>query len=174
MMFMPQRPFLPRGSLRDALCYPDPDSRFSNAEIARALERTQLRRLCTCLDVTQAWEKDLTLQDYQRIAFARMLLNCPKWVFTDDAIDALDDDNRSLLLSLFQRELAEAAVVSFSRHMASNGFYNRTIRLKWIGNESDLGETTAVKVVPLPWVKHPKTTALQGTTNGGALTHKPI
>jgi putative ATP-binding cassette transporter len=173
MMFMPQRPLLPRGSLRAALCYPDPESRFSNAEIARALERTQLRRLCTCLDVTQAWEKDLTLQDHQRIAFARMLLHRPKWVLTDDAIDALDDDNRSLLVSLFQRELAEAAVVSFSRHMASNGFYNRTVRLKWIGKESDLGEDAAVRVVPLPWVKHPNKTALQGVIDGETLKRGP-
>ncbi len=69
------------------------------------------------------------MDEQQRIAFARLLLHKPKWVFIDEAIDLLDEDHRRIVLSIFRKELADTAVISIGRRAARPGFYARTLHL---------------------------------------------
>lgn len=129
-MFMPQRPYLPLGSLHAAVSYPAEPERFESAEVSAALERVGLDYLVPSLEHEQRWDKDLSLDEQQRLAFARLLLHQPRWVLLDDAMGALEDDHRLLVLSLFENELADAGVISIGRAPAHNGFYSRILHFR--------------------------------------------
>jgi putative ATP-binding cassette transporter len=130
MMFMPQRPYLPLGSLHAAVSYPAEPDRFDGAAVGAALERVGLEHLVASLDREERWDKNLSLDEQQRLAFARLLLHEPQWVLLDDAMGALADEHRQLTMSIFDHELADAAVISISRGSARNGFYTRTLHLR--------------------------------------------
>jgi putative ATP-binding cassette transporter len=127
MMFMPQRPYLPLGSLHAAVSYPAEPDRFDGPEVAAALERVGLEHLVPSLDHEERWDKDLSLDEQQRLAFARLLLHEPCWVLLDDAMGALEDGHCRLMLSIFENELAGAAVISIGRTPARAGFYSRVL-----------------------------------------------
>jgi vitamin B12/bleomycin/antimicrobial peptide transport system ATP-binding/permease protein len=130
MMFMPQRPYLPLGSLQAAVSYPAEPERFESIEVAAALERVGLDHLVPSLDREERWDKDLSLDEQQRLAFARLLLHQPCWVLLDDAMGALEEEHRRLMLSIFEHELADAAVISIGRSRARDGFYSRTLHFR--------------------------------------------
>jgi putative ATP-binding cassette transporter len=128
-MFLPQRPYMPLGPLRAALTYPADPSSFGDNALVAALERTGLGHLAPQLDSSERWDKDLSMDEQQRIAFARLLLHKPKWVFIDEAIDMLDEDHRRIVLSIFRKELSDAAVISIGRRAVRSGFYERILHL---------------------------------------------
>jgi putative ATP-binding cassette transporter len=130
MMFLPQHPYVPLGTLRAALTYPAASSAFKTSAICQALERTGLSYLSGNLERSERWDRELTLDEQQRIAFARLLLHRPTWVVLDDAIEALDEDHRHIVRAILEHDLAGSAVVSVSRHASSDGFYTRTVRLE--------------------------------------------
>ena len=94
MAFLPQRPYLPLGTLRNAVTYPSPSDAFSDAEVGQALERCGLGDLIRKLDQVDRWDKELSLGEQERLAFARLLLHKPGWVFLDEATAALDEDSQ--------------------------------------------------------------------------------
>ena len=77
-MFMPQRPYMPLGTLRQALCYPSGPDRFTDEEIAAAMERCQLGDFIDRLDQEDRWDKSLSLGQQQRVAFARVLMDAAR------------------------------------------------------------------------------------------------
>jgi vitamin B12/bleomycin/antimicrobial peptide transport system ATP-binding/permease protein len=129
MMFMPQRPYLPLGTLRAAVTYPDDPDQFDDAAVRAVLDRIDLDHLVPSLDRAERWDRQLSLDEQQRLAFARVLLHKPRWVFLDDAIGALDDEHRQLVLSIFERELAGSALIRLCREPAPDGSWDRTLRL---------------------------------------------
>jgi vitamin B12/bleomycin/antimicrobial peptide transport system ATP-binding/permease protein len=130
MMFMPQRPYLPLGSLRTAVSYPAEPGRFDDAAVRAALMRVGLGHLVPTLDHEQRWDKELPVEEQQRLAFARLLLHQPRWVLIDDAMGALDEEHRQLMLSIFEHELADAAVISIGRSPVHDGFYSRILHFR--------------------------------------------
>ena len=136
MMFMPQRPYLPLGSLHAAVSYPAEPERFETAEVGAALERVGLDYLVPSLEREQRWDRDLSLDEQQRLAFARLLLHQPRWVLLDDAMGALEEDHRALMLSIFEAELADAAVISIGRNPAHNGFYSRILHFRRLSGDA--------------------------------------
>ena len=128
-MFLPHLPYIPYGSLREVLTYPTPGT-FSDAAVLAALERLQLGHRAPFLDQIARWDKELTLDEQQRVAFVRVLLHAPRWVIEDEAMSALDEDARQLLLSMFKEELASTTVVSIGRDEFHDGFYSRAYRLR--------------------------------------------
>jgi vitamin B12/bleomycin/antimicrobial peptide transport system ATP-binding/permease protein len=138
MMLMPPRPYLPLGTLRAGASYPAAPERFDHAAVASALERVGLCHLLTSLDREGRWDKDLSLEEQQRLAFARLLLHRPRWVLLDDALGALDEEQRQFMLSIFEDELPEAAVVSIGRSPAANGFYDRTLNFRRLDESATL------------------------------------
>ena len=129
MTFMPQRPYLPFGTLRAAVCYPAEPGHFDEAAVVAALERVDLGHLVPSLDRTERWDRQLPLDEQQRLAFARLLLHAPRWVVLDDAISALGDLHRRLVLSLCDRELLGVTLIRLGRDSVLDGFWNRTLHI---------------------------------------------
>lgn len=128
-MFMPQRPYLPLGTLRAAVCYPGAPDTFPDEAVRRALERCGLGEFAHALDVDDRWDKRLSLGQQQRVAFARVLLHRPRWVFMDEATSALDDDGQAAMLSLFEGELDGTTILSIAHRPGVEAFHTRTLRL---------------------------------------------
>ncbi|MEY4755922.1 MAG: hypothetical protein RJA34_820 [Pseudomonadota bacterium] len=96
-MFIPQRPYFPDGSLRDALAYPEAATRYSDPDLRLALEQAQLPHLTQELDTLAAWGQKLSGGEQQRLALARVFLKQPAWVFADEATSALDEASERTL-----------------------------------------------------------------------------
>jgi putative ATP-binding cassette transporter len=129
MFFMPQRPYLPLGTLRAAIAYPASAKKFASAAMVAALERCQLAHLIPRLDEEDRWDRVLSLGEQQRLAFARLLLHRPRWVFLDEATAALDEENQDQMMRLFREELAESALVSIGHRPGLDVYHDRTLHL---------------------------------------------
>ena len=102
-MFIPQHPYFPNGSLREALAYPEAATRYTDAAMCQALDDALLPQLVSELDRSDAWGQKLSGGELQRLAIARVLLKQPAWVFADEATSALDVEAEN---TLYQRLLA--------------------------------------------------------------------
>ncbi|WP_372623962.1 ABC transporter ATP-binding protein/permease [Falsiroseomonas sp.] len=129
MFFMPQRPYIPLGTLRAAIAYPAGPKRFADAAIQAALERCALPHFMSRLDEEDRWDRVMSLGEQQRLAFARLLLHRPRWVFLDEATAALDDDNQDQMMRLFREELADSALVSIGHRPGLDVYHDRTLHL---------------------------------------------
>jgi putative ATP-binding cassette transporter len=129
VMFLPHRPYIPLGTLREALAYPSPPSRFSEEALQSILCRIRLGRLAPALDKAVRWDQELTLDEQQRLAIGRAVLHKPDWIIQDEAMSELDEDSRALAKSLFKEELSDTALISLGKHAENGGFYDRVIHL---------------------------------------------
>jgi putative ATP-binding cassette transporter len=129
MMFMPQRPYLPLGTLRGAITYPAAPTKFPDVEVIAALERCGLAHLTDRLDEEERWDRILSLGEQQRLAFTRLLLHRPRWVFMDEATAALDEANQDAMMGLFKGELSGSALVSIGHRPGLDAFHDRTLTL---------------------------------------------
>ena len=129
MAFLPQRPYLPLGTLRNAVTYPSPFDAFSDAEVRRALERCDLGNLIGKLDQVDRWDKELSLGEQERLAFARLLLHKPGWVFLDEATAALDEDSQGRVMGLFNAELKNTTVLSIGHRPDLATYHTRVLQL---------------------------------------------
>lgn len=133
-MFLSQRPFVPPGTLRSVLTYANGQhAALSDAQLRAALERVDLGHLGEALDRGERWDRELPVEEQQRVAFARLLLHHPQWVISDEALDLIEDANRAVVLSIFQKELADTAVLSISGLSSHDHFYARVVPLVVLG-----------------------------------------
>lgn len=130
IMFVPPRPYLPLGSLRAAVAYPSQADRFNDMAIRIALNRVGLVGLVGRLDEKERWDKLLSASEQQRLAFARLLLHLPSWIFLEDMTGSMDVHDCRLMLSIFDDELSASAVIGIGNASMFKGFYRRTLRLK--------------------------------------------
>ena len=114
LLFIPQKPYMILGSLREQLCYPQDPARFSDEHLRSVLEEVRLPDLVQRypdFDIKQDWPRLLSLGEQQRLAFARLLLNSPRFVVLDEATSALDvSTEKHLYRLLTQREMAFVSV----------------------------------------------------------------
>ncbi len=114
LLFIPQKPYMILGSLREQLCYPADEGRFSDDQLRHVLDEVNLATLSSRypdLGVKQDWPRILSLGEQQRLAFGRLLLNAPRFVVLDEATSALDVATEDRLYSLLrQRDLAVISV----------------------------------------------------------------
>ena len=140
-LFLPQRPYLILGSLRRALSYPRTTT-APDAEIARILKLVGLEHFIERLDDTDDWSRILSLGEQQRLAFARILLIRPDWIFLDEATSALDEPRERALYELLYQELPSASIISvghrstlFALHDTELHLANHTYTYQEIPNE---------------------------------------
>lgn len=138
VLFLRERPYLPLGTLRAAIAYPAPLQRFDDAAMTSALKMVGLEYLHPSLDREERWDRLLSLDEQQRLAFARLLLYAPKWVILDDALSALDADQREKLMAIFHGALSQTTVISTSRTPERDHFYDRTFNLRRLPGEARL------------------------------------
>lgn len=96
-MFIPQRPYFPNASLRDALAYPESAEKYNDETLKQALRDALLPQLAEQLDTVDAWGQKLSGGEQQRLALARVFLKKPSWVFADEATSALDEEAEKTL-----------------------------------------------------------------------------
>jgi vitamin B12/bleomycin/antimicrobial peptide transport system ATP-binding/permease protein len=118
-MFLPQRPYIPLGTLRHALTYPSPASAHEDETIRTALREVGLGNFEPRLDVEEPWTQRLSGGEQQRLAFARALLAKPDWLFLDEATSNLDLEAEAELHALLKRRLPATTTVSISHRPAA-------------------------------------------------------
>jgi putative ATP-binding cassette transporter len=129
MAFLPQHPYLPLGTLRNALAYPSRPDTIPDTELQRALERCDLGNLVLRLEDVERWDKELSLGEQERLAFARILLHKPDWVFLDEATAALDEDSQRHIMKLFDAELKKTTLLSIGHRPDLAAYHTRTLEL---------------------------------------------
>jgi vitamin B12/bleomycin/antimicrobial peptide transport system ATP-binding/permease protein len=129
--FVPQRPYLPLGTLRDAVTYPAGGSGLEQRAIEAAMKRCGLGYLVKRLDDEGTrWDQTLSGGERQRIAFCRLLLQRPGIIIMDEATSALDEDSQFSLLSLLHEDLAGATVISVGHRAGVDEFHDRKVVLE--------------------------------------------
>ncbi|WP_298358477.1 ABC transporter ATP-binding protein/permease [Rhodoblastus sp.] len=129
LMFMPKRPYIPDGPLRDILANPAPADKFTTAQLEAALTRMGLAHLASRLDESGRWDQNLSDPEQQGLAFARLLLHRPLWVIADSAVDSLSAPARAALFDLFSKELSGSTLVSITVAQGAEPFFRHVLRL---------------------------------------------
>ncbi len=114
ILFLPQKPYLPIGTLAEALAYPDTPDTHSEADYRAALEACRLPHLVDRLEEQGNWSMILSPGEQQRLAFARALLYRPDWLFLDEASSALDEATEAQVYRLLREGLPNATIVSIA------------------------------------------------------------
>ena len=130
LLVLPQRPYLPLGTLRGALAYPGPIDSFTPVEIDDVLRATGLDGLKDSLDETAYWADRLSMGEQQRLSIARALLQKPNWLFLDEATSALDEAAEEMLYRLLLERLPGAAIVSIGHRSSLVMFHERFLALE--------------------------------------------
>jgi putative ATP-binding cassette transporter len=124
-MFMPQRPYVPDGPLRQALAYPEDAAKYTDAELRQALDDALLPDLAARLDDSDAWSQKLSGGEQQRLAIARVLLKKPRWIFADEITSALDGTaERTVYQRLAQMVKARGGAMVSIAHRAAVGEFH--------------------------------------------------
>ena len=129
-LFLPQRPYIPLGSLKRAVCYPEDEAGFSDADVAMALEAAELPHLANRLHENEAWDRRLSGGEQQRLALARALLLKPEWLFLDEATASLDPAAEERLYARVKEMLPGTAVISIAHRPAVAKFHDRALRVE--------------------------------------------
>ena len=112
MLFLPQRPYLPIGTLRAAVSYPGAEHSFDDARIGEALALVGLEHLAPRLGATEPWEQQLAAHEQQLLAIARALLQQPEWLLLDEATSGLDEETERRVTELLLARLPRAGVLA--------------------------------------------------------------
>ena len=143
ILFLPQRPYLPIGKLRDVVSYPMPADGVADGTLREALEAVGLPQFAGRLDEEAHWQLQLSPGEQQRIAFARALVQKPDWLFLDEATSAVDESTESRLYALIRERLPETTVFSIGHRATLRPFHTRRLMVQPTGS-------TAASVVELP------------------------
>jgi putative ATP-binding cassette transporter len=139
--FMPQQPYMPLGTLRHVLEYPQPDVSRSENEIREILQKCGLEHLYARLDEEDQWQKILSGGEQQRVAFARTLLKKPDIVIMDEATSALEQLSQARVMSFFENELKDATLLSVAHRPELEVYHTREIQLTRREGERDVHAT---------------------------------
>ena len=128
-LFLPQRPYMPQGTLRDAICYPDIQA--NDDKIKAVMARCHLGKHIHALDVDSDWQVNLSPGELQRVAFLRALLVRPSVVFLDETTSALDEPTETALYTTLRDELPQAIIVSVGHRSTLLAFHDKRVVLGW-------------------------------------------
>lgn len=129
MMFLPQRSYIPSGSFKSAMCYPGDASQFEDARCRKVLVQCGLAGHVHALHETDKWQQKLSGGEQQRLAFARVLLHRPDFVFLDEATSALDLKTERMLYQALVEHLPKSAVISIAHKASLAEFHDHVLDL---------------------------------------------
>lgn len=122
LMFIPQKPYIPLGTLREALLYPGKKP-LSDEELLYLLDLCQIGYLRDKLDLVADWSHVLSVGEQQRLAFVRAHIQEPKWLFLDEATSALDEDTEAAMYALLAERLRHTTLVSIGHRSTLNKYH---------------------------------------------------
>ena len=126
-LFLPQRPYMPQGTLREAICYPNINP--SHAELEQTMKDCALGKYIHALNVKNDWQAILSPGELQRVAFIRILLTKPEVVFLDETTSALDETTEHLLYQTIKERLPEMIILSVGHRSTLQQFHNKQLKL---------------------------------------------
>jgi len=129
-LFLPQRPYMPIGTLREALWFPGLPSSDGDAEAHSALAAVDLSELGERLDEEAHWTHVLSPGEQQRVAIARALLNKPDWLFLDEATSALEEDHEGALYGMLADALGGTTLISIGHRRSLEAYHQRVIMVE--------------------------------------------
>ena len=129
-MFLPQRPYLPLGTLRAVVAYPAEPHAYDDAQLTQALEAVELGHLAARLDEEAPWAQRLSGGEQQRVAVARALLARPDWLFLDEATASLDPEAEAQLYALLRSNLPCTTIVSIAHRPSVAALHDRQLVLE--------------------------------------------
>jgi len=138
MMVVPQKPYIPMGTLRAAISYPGGPETYADADIRKALADAQIGFLADQLDSEEIWSQRLSGGEQQRVAIARALLKQPDWLFLDESTSALDEKLEATLYNMLKQRLPKTTIVTIGHRSTLAAFHVRRIDM----TESGVGQFT--------------------------------
>ncbi|OBX71715.1 ABC transporter ATP-binding protein/permease [Haemophilus influenzae] len=126
-LFLPQRPYMLQGTLREAICYPNINP--SHAEFEQTMKDCALGKYIHALNVKNDWQAILSPGELQRVAFIRILLTKPDVVFLDETTSALDETTENLLYQTIKERLPEMIILSVGHRSTLQQFHNKQLKL---------------------------------------------
>jgi len=129
-LFLPQRPYIPLGTLRHGVVYPAHDDAYDDDAIRQALRDVGLGQLADNLDQDDNWTQRLSGGEQQRLAVARALLARPDWLFLDEATANLDAGAEADLYRVLKRKLPDTTIISIAHQPTVAGFHDRRLEFR--------------------------------------------
>ena len=145
-MFLPQRAYLPLGTLRHVVAYPYPPEAYTKQEVADAMAAVGLDSLVPRLDQDELWAQQLSGGEQQRVALARALLAKPDWLFLDEATASLDPDAEQELYRVLLEKLPHTTLISIAHRTSVAAFHDR--HLEFRRAEGKVGTLEPVALAP--------------------------
>jgi len=130
LFMLPQRPYIPSGTLRRAVSYPQAADSWSAEKIGEALDKVGLGHLKERIEDEAPWDQTLSGGEKQRLTFARLLLNDPDIIVMDEATAALDEKSQDKMMQTVIDELSEATIISVAHRAELEAFHSRKIMLE--------------------------------------------
>jgi vitamin B12/bleomycin/antimicrobial peptide transport system ATP-binding/permease protein len=130
LFYLPRgTPYLPRGTLREVLAYPQKADSFSTNAYTRALYRLGVERLAKLLDENHRWDRELTQDEQLCLMFARILIQNPPWVLIDGTFSSLDDDVLELVMDVFSNELKATGLIHIGGAGEAHPLFSSVVHL---------------------------------------------
>jgi len=130
LFMLPQRPYVPSGTLRRAVAYPGAEDDWRDEVVCEALHKVGLDHLKEKIGEEAPWDQTLSGGEKQRLAFARLLLHNPDIVVLDEATSALDEKSQDKMMEMVTEELPKATIVSVAHRVELEAFHSRKIVLE--------------------------------------------
>ncbi|MBO0145347.1 ABC transporter ATP-binding protein/permease [Agrobacterium sp. Ap1] len=152
LFMLPQKPYIPSGTLRRAVAYPKSADSWTADEIHSALDKVGLGHLGEKIEDEAPWDHTLSGGEKQRLAFARLLLNSPDIIVLDEATSALDDKTQDNIMQMMIDELPDATILSVAHRVELEAFHRRKITLEKCEGEARL--VSDVDLAPFARKRH--------------------
>lgn len=129
VMYLPQQPYMPIGSLAEAILFPDKKDPELEKHLEAVLKDCHLEEFIPRLNEVAHWSEQLSPGEQQRVAFARVLLHKPDWVFLDESTSMLDIENEAHLYNLLRKRLPDCSIVSVGHHASVDLFHHHVVNM---------------------------------------------
>ena len=129
-LFLPQKPYLPIGTLLDALSYPQQSATYAPERYEQVLHDCRLEPLIAQLDEHNHWQRVLSGGEQQRLAFARALLYRPQWLYMDESTSAMDEEDEAMMYQALIDQLQGLSIVSVGHRSSLARFHARHVRIE--------------------------------------------